>query len=101
MKATPMTGEEFRFLRKQMDLTQSQLAERLDVDEQTVANYEKSKTKAGPANTAMRHLFVLHVLPLTSSVKSVKLLIDRDSRASNKPRSKIAGPWQETTQMAA
>ena len=39
----PLTGPEFRFLRKQMGAKQKELAEELDVDEQTVANYEKTR----------------------------------------------------------
>jgi transcriptional regulator with XRE-family HTH domain len=38
-----MTSAEFRFLRKQMGLTQKELGERLGVEDQTIANYEKEK----------------------------------------------------------
>ena len=37
-------GAELRFLRKQLRLTQEALAQRLRVNVQTVANYEKGKT---------------------------------------------------------
>jgi putative transcriptional regulator len=60
----PLSPREFRFLRKQMDLTQEVVAERLRVDVQTVARYEKEQT-AIPASTdfALRMLFVFHVTP--------------------------------------
>jgi DNA-binding transcriptional regulator YiaG len=43
-KPEPMTGAEFRFLRKQMELTQDELARVMKTTDQTVANYEKGKT---------------------------------------------------------
>lgn len=62
-KNEPLTGLEFRFLRKRMELSQPALAELLQVNEQTVANYEKGKTrdKGGPADVAIRLLFLAHV----------------------------------------
>lgn len=56
-KPQPLTGREFRFLRIEMDLSQKQLGELLDVSEQTVATWEKSKVKKGipgPAERLMR-----------------------------------------------
>ncbi len=41
-----LTGEEFRFLRKEMDLSQKKLSALLSVDVQTVANWEKDKPTA-------------------------------------------------------
>lgn len=41
----PMVGYEFRFLRTELDLSQSGLAEVLGCDEQTVARWEKKKDK--------------------------------------------------------
>ena len=56
-KSEPLTGDEFRFLRKRLKLTQVELAERFRVSEQTVANYEKSKTEPGPADIALRLMY--------------------------------------------
>ena len=47
-KSSGLTGQEFRFLRIEMDLTQNRLARSLGVDEQTVANWEKNVTKQVP-----------------------------------------------------
>jgi len=53
---TPMSGHQFRFLRKEQDLVQSELAALLRVDVQTIANWEKKGLEAvpGPADVAMR-----------------------------------------------
>ena len=54
----PLTGKEFRFLRHEINITQSDLAKLLAVDEQTVARWEKGKTKNfGPAEKLIRVLY--------------------------------------------
>lgn len=40
----PLTGREFRFLRIELDLSQKALATLFKCEDQTIANYEKSKT---------------------------------------------------------
>jgi len=60
----PLSAREFRFLRKNMDLTQEALAERLRIDAQTVARYEKDQTAIpGPVDGLMRMMFALYVMP--------------------------------------
>ncbi|WP_200986531.1 helix-turn-helix domain-containing protein [Pseudomonas cichorii] len=56
---SPMTGHQFRFLRKEQDLVQAELAEILRVDIQTIANWEKRGPEGvpGPADIAMRGLY--------------------------------------------
>ena len=56
---TPMTGHQFRFLRKEQDLVQSELAALLRIDVQTIANWEKKAACAvpGPADFAMRAFY--------------------------------------------
>lgn len=104
-KAGPMTGAEFRFLRKQMGLSQAKLAERLRVTDQTIANYEKGKTAAGPADVMMRVLYALHILPPRSAAPMVKRLSERGTAAnaglSELPRRKIAGAWQTRARLVA
>lgn len=53
---TPMTGHQFRFLRKEQDLVQEEMAALLRVDAQTIANWEKKGSEAiqGPADISMR-----------------------------------------------
>ena len=51
--------EEIRFLRARMNMTQAELARILRVDDQTVARWEKKKTRLpGPADVALRVLFL-------------------------------------------
>lgn len=62
LKREPLTGAEFRFLRKRMEMTQAELAKELSVSDQTVANYEKQKTaNLGPADPAIRMFYLAHV----------------------------------------
>ncbi len=52
--------KEIRYLRRQMNYTQSELAGFLRVDDQTVARWEKGKAKlSGPADIALRALFLV------------------------------------------
>ena len=56
----PLSPREFRFLRKNMNLTQEHLAKRLRVDAQTVARYEKDQTSIpGATDTVLRMMFLL------------------------------------------
>jgi DNA-binding transcriptional regulator YiaG len=109
-KSEPMTGDEFRFLRKQMQMTQVALASRLRLDVQTVANYEKGKTKnknIGPADPAMRMIFALHIIPAEVHADFIKGLMDAIATLLPKPkmpelvRRKIAGRWHDGGQRMA
>jgi DNA-binding transcriptional regulator YiaG len=95
----PMTGAEFRFLRKQMQLSQAELAKRLGVTDQTVANYEKGKSGKdglGPADPYMRAIYLLHVLPEQTRVEVIKPMIDaRKEKLPDLPRQKIVECWRE------
>jgi DNA-binding transcriptional regulator YiaG len=54
-----LSPKEIRFLRSQMQMTQSDLARLLRVDDQTVARWEKKKSKIpGPADLGLRMLFL-------------------------------------------
>jgi DNA-binding transcriptional regulator YiaG len=89
-----LTGPEMRFLRKRMGATQTDLAQELWVSEQTIANYEKGKTDAGPADRALRFLFLAHVAADTSVAEELRLeaekLMRRSQRDLHAPR---AGLW--------
>jgi putative transcriptional regulator len=55
-----LTGREFRFLRHELDLTQQALADLLGVNVQTVARWEKGRTKEpidGPAQRMIRLMY--------------------------------------------
>lgn len=55
----PMVGHEFRFLRTEMELSQAELAAALGCDEQSVARWEKGKSKQvnAPAERLLRLLY--------------------------------------------
>ena len=42
---SPLTHEEFKYLRVELNLSQKSLADRFDVSEQTIARYEKKQTQ--------------------------------------------------------
>lgn len=56
-----LAGKELRFLRKQMDLTQSDLGKFLGLSSQQVARWEKSESEiSGPADLLVRAFFIEH-----------------------------------------
>ncbi len=57
-----LSGKDIRFLRIELLLSQVLLAQLLQVDEQTVARWEKGKTKMpGTADAALRLLYLEHI----------------------------------------
>jgi DNA-binding transcriptional regulator YiaG len=98
-KPEPMTGPEFRFLRKQLELTQSALAKQMRVTDQTVANYEKGKTSLGSADAFMRALYLVHILPEQTRVAVLKPMIETAAAVGKKlsdlQRRKIVEGWSE------
>jgi putative transcriptional regulator len=54
----PLTGAEFRFLRKELELSQASLADYLGCDVQALARWEKAKSRIPkPAERLLRALF--------------------------------------------
>lgn len=99
-KTEPMEGPEFRFLRKQMRLSQAKVAKHIGVTDQTVANYEKGKTGLGPAEAWMRTHYLLYILPDQTRVSVIKPMIESPVQEERKkladlPREKIVEQWQE------
>ena len=107
-KPQSLAGDELRFLRKQMKLTQEALAEHLHVGGQTVANYEKCKTEnLGPADPLVRMLYVLHVLPKEAHASLMRTFViahaegAKPSKFPELVRKKIAGPWRNDGDLLA
>jgi DNA-binding transcriptional regulator YiaG len=105
---TRCVGDELRFLRKQMDLTQEALAQRLRVNVQTVANYEKGKTaKIGPSEQIVRVLYVLHVLPHDMPADHLRAALEAMTTQRPVPplpepmRRKVMGHWYDDTCLIA
>lgn len=59
----PMTGHQFRFLRKEQDLVQEEAAALFRVDAQTIANWEKkgSDPVPGASDVAMRAWYSAYI----------------------------------------
>lgn len=73
MKPGRLTGTEIRFLRKEMEMSQSSLAACLSANVQTLATWEKSKAKiSGPADKMLRIIVKGHF----SGSVAVRKLID-------------------------
>ena len=104
-KEEPMSGPEFRFLRKQMGLSQAELAKDLGVSDQTVANYEKENTRLGPADALMRACYLLAVLPADTRVEAVKSVLRPAPRMRKRlpdvPRRRLVERWAERSLQAA
>jgi DNA-binding transcriptional regulator YiaG len=77
-----LDGKELRFLRRQLDMTQNELAGLLGVDGQTVARYEKGESRIdGPAQLAIRAVYLLYSIEEEKRLeilKSVRELIETD-----------------------
>ena len=70
-----LSGKEIRFLRRQMDLTQSELARLFGCDAQQIARYEKDENKIpGPADRLLRAVYGEHVggrIPITELLRAI------------------------------
>lgn len=75
VKAGIMSAAEFRFLRKELDLSQAVLAEIMGVSEPTIRNWEAGRGEQGIsklADAALRHLYVESLNCDSVVAKSIK-----------------------------
>ncbi len=83
-----LEGKEIRFLRKQMDLTQSELGRFIGYDAQTIARYEKGQSEIpGPADRLLRVLYRDHARGEATGVSIrdvLKALDELDARMTDK-----------------
>ena len=102
-KQEPMSGSEFRFLRKQMGLTQVDLANDFGVTDQTIANYEKDKGKgkSSPIEELMRLHYLLSVLPGETHVEAMQAFIRPPRRLPDITRHRLLQRWAESSLQAA
>ena len=66
-----ITGTEFRFLRKEMGMSQNGLAQSLGTEEQTLAKWEKNGRVPKTADRFMRLLFLEHINQNTTIIDYV------------------------------
>jgi transcriptional regulator with XRE-family HTH domain len=101
-----MTGAGFRFLRKQLELTQAQLGKRLRVSDQTIANYEKGHTSLGPADPLIRGFYLLSILPEETRIEVLreiteKLAEEQNAKVPDRPRRRIVQQCKECVRRQA
>jgi putative transcriptional regulator len=80
-----LSGKEIRFLRHQMDLTQSELARLFGTSTQQVARYEKEESDMpGPADRVLRLLYNEHIQSTTTVRDLLTVLDQMDDRGTSK-----------------
>lgn len=76
-----LQGQDVRFLRKEMDLSQQGLAILMGVDAQTVARWEKGRTTIpGPADRLLRVIYERQVNGSSDVAQVIAALNDLDDR---------------------
>ncbi len=80
-----LTGKEIRFLRVQMDLSQSKLARLVGCDAQQIARYEKGQNKMpGAVDRILRMLYLQHLDDPVAVQSFLETLDQLDSRLRDK-----------------
>jgi len=80
-KTSALSSKEVRFLRSEMNITQSELGVMLGVDAQTVARYEKlgQTDIQGPAERLLRAFYLDHIRQKINIIEFVNTLSKLDS----------------------
>jgi putative transcriptional regulator len=92
-KREPITPSEFRFLRKQMRLTQAALATEYGVSSQTIANYEKGETPI--PKVTERFLKMQSLLAILPEDARAAVLQDLEEQAKAKKRKRTKSETAE------
>lgn len=80
-----LSPKEFRFLRKNMNLTQDRMGQCMGVTGQTIARYEKGESEiSGPADKLMRVIYAVHLLPDDEKLTFIQRLEDAAQRMSDR-----------------
>lgn len=80
MEKKVLTGKELRFLRNEMDLTQSDLGRLLRVSDQSVARWEKEQCEiSGSADSLLRFIYLEHINERINALEMVESLITMDA----------------------
>ncbi len=85
MRKKTLSGKELRFLRRQMDLTQSDLGKLVGLTSQQIARWEKDESEiSGPAERLLRGLYIQHAGGTLDLQKLVTMLDEIDSPTNEK-----------------
>lgn len=97
-----LAGDEFRFLRTELELSQAMLAKLLGCDEQSVARWEKGKSKQinAPAERLLRILYQESKMGAKKMAPLLKTLQEFESTPSS-PKRIIARERAETWSVKA
>jgi len=80
-----LSGHEFRFLRKELGLTQSDFSGLANVDVQTVARWEKGHTKGfGPGDRVIRMLYLGNIFGIEEVRTHLRRLFELDAENHRK-----------------
>jgi DNA-binding transcriptional regulator YiaG len=80
-----LSGKELRFLRKLMDLTQSEVATNLGYDVQSVARWEKGKAEVnGAADRLLRILYLGSRSVAVEPAELIKIIARLDSKITDR-----------------
>ena len=92
-----LSGKETRFLRRQMELSQSELARLVGCDAQQIARYEKGENKMpGPTGRLVRILYREHVGGNIPVREILNALDELDSRMNDRQTfQETAEGWKE------
>jgi len=84
-----LAGSEIKFIRRVMDLTQSELARRIGATSQTVARWEKGQTEMpGAADLMLRVSFLVSLMDaeqFAAMVKDLPLALEQMDEAKDMP----------------
>jgi DNA-binding transcriptional regulator YiaG len=102
----PLAGNEFKFLRNELELSQAALAHLLGCDEQSVARWEKGKNKQvnAPAERLLRRLYQENkkgAKNLTPLLKTLQKLEATPTEPRKIVASERADNWSAKTEVCA
>ena len=92
-----LSGKELRFLRKEMDLTQDEVARLVGVTDQSVARWEKDQTQIPEAvDYLLRFVYLQHIQENIHVVELIESLRNMDSARDERFCFKASkGGWKE------
>lgn len=100
-----LSGEELRFLRKEMELPQSQLAELLDVTTDTLRGWENGRSAiSGPADKLVRFVYMeaVSAQPVTRIRERLERIaeLNREVHAGRLEFEETAEGWEPASKVA-
>ncbi len=89
-----LTGAEFRFLRKELDLSQKRLAEWIDTTELTVGRWERGENGVDPAaDKLLRALYLESVRDESKISDMLEMIADLDAREGERQFERTETGW--------